>query len=77
MATFDVQDVARLQPALSALPAHPSPNQPLLHHQQPAAHYSQVHPFQGPHVRNPHPNQNAGGPSAWPRPLGLLPTNQV
>ncbi|KAL0029923.1 hypothetical protein WJX77_007833 [Trebouxia sp. C0004] len=59
---FNDEDVARLQPALSALPPHPSPSHPLMRHQQPGPHYSQAPPFQGHQHHQP-----AEGLMAWPR----------
>ena len=65
-----MQDVARLQPALSALPPHPSPHRPLMHHQHLGSHYSQGGaPFQ-PHQPQSQPpsqgHQVAATPVSWP-----------
>ncbi|KAL0034616.1 hypothetical protein WJX79_010733 [Trebouxia sp. C0005] len=59
---FNDEDVARLQPALSALPPHPSPHSPLMRHQHPGPHYSQAPPFQAHQHHQP-----ADGLMAWPK----------
>ena len=78
------QDVARLQPALSALPARPSPNQgpPLLHPQQHPQQYSQAMAYQTAQSSgNPRPWtqqawQGLAG-ACWGRPTGHAQLNQV
>lgn len=76
------QDVARLQPALSALPARPSPNQgpPLLHPRQLPLQYSQGMSYQtaqGTGNSRPWSQQAWQGQATWGRPIGHTQLNQV
>ena len=83
------QDVARLQPALSALPARPSPNQgpPLLHPQQhlqqrpqqysPAMGYETAQGTGNPRPWTQQAWQGLAGGATWGRPTGHAHLNQV